>query len=221
MGTYAQRGITRRHFAQAMLAFPAAGVIGFMGRTSAGAAWAPKTAAELELTPACDDGDDPTPAVTEGPYFKPDSPERRTLVEPDLRGVVITITGRVLTPACAPIAGALLDFWQADEHGVYDNAGFRLRGHQFTDATGRFALTTIVPGPYAGRTRHIHVKAQAPSGEILTTQLYFSGEPRNRSDRLFIPALQLQLHDGPGGKIGAFNFVLRPRTITDTARYNV
>ena len=36
-------------------------------------------------------------------------------------------------------AGALLDFWQADAKGHYDNSGFRLRGHQFADA-GR-ALT--------------------------------------------------------------------------------
>ena len=90
------------------------------------------------MTPACDDGDDdPTPAQTEGPYFKPQSPERRTLVEPGLGGTPLTITGRVVTPACVPIAGVLLDFWQADHTGKYDNAGFDLRGHQFTDRDGR------------------------------------------------------------------------------------
>ncbi|MGH3322486.1 MAG: hypothetical protein ACRDN9_20380, partial [Streptosporangiaceae bacterium] len=46
---------------------------------------------------------------------------------------------------------------------------------------------TIVPGLYPGRTRHVHVKAQAPYEPILTTQLYFPGEPRNRTDPLFNP----------------------------------
>ena len=69
------------------------------------------------------------------------------------------------------VARALLDVWHADDRGGYDTAGFRLRGHQFTDGSGRFELETIVPGLYPGRTRHIHVKVQAPNGPILTTQL--------------------------------------------------
>jgi protocatechuate 3,4-dioxygenase beta subunit len=64
-----------------------------------------------------------------------------------------------------------------------------LRGHQFTDGRGRFRLVTVVPGLYPGRTRHIHVKAQRPRGEILTTQLYFKDEPANDSDGIFDPAL--------------------------------
>jgi protocatechuate 3,4-dioxygenase beta subunit len=39
----------------------------------------------------------------------------------------------VLTRACRPVAGALGDLWHADAAGVYDNKGFRLRGHVFTD----------------------------------------------------------------------------------------
>ena len=93
------------------------------------------------------------------------------------------LSGRVLSTACTPIANALLDFWQADNTaGVYDNSGFRLRGHQFTGADGRFTLETIVPGLYPGRTRHIHVEVQPPNGSILTTQLYLPGEARNASD---------------------------------------
>jgi hypothetical protein len=69
-------------------------------------------------------------------------------------------------PACAshsaPAANALLDFWQANPNGAYDNTGYTLRGHQYTDANGYYTLTTIVPGIYPGRTEHIHVKVQAP-----------------------------------------------------------
>lgn len=44
------------------------------------------------------------------------------------------------------MAGALLDLWQADHYGAYDDAGYRYRGHQYTGADGAFALSTIVPG---------------------------------------------------------------------------
>ena len=102
-----------------------------------------------------------------------------------MAGQPIELVGFVLSRACKPHAGALLDFWQADDKGRYDNSGFRLRGHQFADAEGRYRLRSIVPGAYAGRTRHIHVKVQPRGGRVLTTQLYFPGESQNRSDGLF------------------------------------
>ncbi len=91
----------------------------------------------------------------------------------------------MLSTAGRPVAHALVDFWQADASGAYDNSGYKFRGHQFTDAKGRYALTTVVPGLYPGRTKHIHVKAQAPSKPTLTTQLYFPGVARNRTDNLY------------------------------------
>ena len=87
------------------------------------------------------------------------------------------VTGYVYSTDCQPVANALLDFWHCDDAGVYDNTGYTLRGHQFTDAEGRYELTTIVPGLYTGRTRHIHVKAQEPDQPVLTSQLYFPDEP--------------------------------------------
>ena len=103
---------------------------------------------------------------------------------------------------------ALLDFWQADDAGAYDNAGYRLRGHQFADDQGRYSLETIVPGLYPGRTRHIHVKVQAPNQPMLTTQLYFPGEPSNDRDSIFNSALLMDVRDDTAGKVGVFNFVL-------------
>ena len=84
-----------------------------------------------------------------------------------------------------PVPGALVDLWHADAKGDYDNSGFHWRGHQFADAEGRFRFRTIVPGNYPGRTRHFHVKVQPKGGRVLTTQLYFPGEPGNRKDELF------------------------------------
>jgi protocatechuate 3,4-dioxygenase beta subunit len=86
--------------------------------------------------------------------------------------------------------------------------GFRLRGHQFTDADGRYTLQTIVPGLYPGRTRHIHVKAQAPNQSILTTQLYFPNEPRNATDGIFSSELLMAISEASGGRAATFNFVL-------------
>jgi protocatechuate 3,4-dioxygenase beta subunit len=162
----------------------------------------------LAPTPACDDGDEPTAAQTEGPYFTPGSPERRSLLEDGIEGERLVIAGRVLTTGCRPVGRALLDFWQADAGGEYDNDGFRLRGHQFTDARGRFRLETVVPGLYPGRTRHVHVKVQAPRRDVLTTQLYFPGEEANASDGIFVPELVMDVRRGGGGRRASFDFVL-------------
>jgi protocatechuate 3,4-dioxygenase beta subunit len=165
-------------------------------------------AATLAPTPACPDDDDVTPAQTEGPYFTSNSPERASLLEPGITGTRLVLAGHVLSVSCAPIAGALIDVWHCDDAGVYDNAGYRLRGHLFTDAQGSYRLETIVPGRYPGRTRHVHVKVQAPNGPILTTQLYFPDEPDNASDGIFQPELLLDLREVADGKEGGFTFVL-------------
>ncbi|MGH6923256.1 MAG: intradiol ring-cleavage dioxygenase [Propylenella sp.] len=154
--------------------------------------------AELPATPACDDGDEPTPRQTEGPFFTPNSPERAELIEPGMAGTPIVLAGFVLTRGCQPIPGAPVELWHADDSGEYDNVGFRLRGHQFADANGRYRFETIVPGLYPGRTRHFHLKYQAPNERVLTTQLYFPGEPRNTRDRIFHPDLVLQVTQAPG-----------------------
>jgi protocatechuate 3,4-dioxygenase beta subunit len=151
------------------------------------------TSPTREPTPACGDDHGPTPEQTEGPYYTPDTPRRRDLTGPGVSGERLVVAGSVLDTSCRPIARALLDFWQADGDGEYDNEGFRLRGHQFTDARGRFSLTTVVPGLYPGRTRHIHVKVQRPRGEVLTTQLYFPDEPQNESDGIFDAALVMDV----------------------------
>ena len=175
----------------------------------ASASTTPGAAGTLAPTPACDDGDDPTLAQTEGPYFTPDSPRRASLLEPGMGGQRLVVAGTVLTTDCRPVKAALLDFWQADDAGEYDNQGYRLRGHQFSDADGGWRLETVVPGLYTGRTRHIHVKVQAPDGPVLTTQLYFPGEPANERDGIFSPELLLgDVHDTDGARRGSFTFVL-------------
>ncbi|HSL78755.1 MAG TPA: intradiol ring-cleavage dioxygenase, partial [Pseudolabrys sp.] len=84
---------------------------------------------ELAPTPACHDGDEPTIRQTEGPFFKPKSPERSDLREPGAGGRPFELSGFVLTRRCRPLGGAVVDLWHADDKGEYDNSGFRYRGH--------------------------------------------------------------------------------------------
>ena len=144
-----------------------------------------------------------TPRQTEGPFFTPKSPQRKSLLEGGEKSRLV-VTGTVLSAQCKPVANALLDFWHCDEAGEYDNRGYRYRGHQFADAQGRYRLETIVPAEYPGRTRHIHVKVQAPGKRILTTQIYFPGEPGNRRDGLYRPELEIK----KAGADASFDFIV-------------
>ena len=169
----------------------------------------PALAEEMAPTPVCR-ADGLTPPQTEGPFFTPASPPRTSLLEPGLAGRRIVVEGFVLSTRCRPLAGVLLDFWQADDRGAYDNAGFRLRGHQFSDAAGRYRLETVLPGLYPGRTRHIHVKLGIPGRPLLTTQLYFPGEAANPRDALFDRRLLLSAAGEAPGAPARFDFVLEP-----------
>src|SRR5262249_21210735 len=146
-----------------------------------------------------------------GPFFKPRSPERADLIEPGMPGRPIVLAGQVLDRACKPLGHALLDLWQADDGGTYDNAGFRLRGHQFTDADGRYRFRTIVPALYPGRTRHFHLKVQPAGGRVLTTQLYFPDEPMNRRDGLFRPDLLMRVARAGEDLEARFDFIVATR----------
>ena len=159
-------------------------------------------------TPQCHDGDEATLRQTEGPYFKPSSPERADLVEPNAKARLVAINGQVLTRLCRPVDRALVDLWHADEHGEYDNAGFRYRGHVFADDEGRYRFRTIMPALYPGRTRHYHVKVQAPERPVLTTQLYFPDEPANQRDGLFRHDLAMRIAEAPNSLAARFDFLL-------------
>jgi protocatechuate 3,4-dioxygenase beta subunit len=162
-------------------------------------------AQESPLTPACGPQPALTPRQTEGPYYTPDTPLRNSLVEPGAVADRLVLTGRVVSSRCRPVASALLDFWHCDEHGVYDNRGYRYRGHLFADDEGRFRLETIFPAIYPGRARHIHVKVQAPGRRILTTQLYFPGDAR---DGLWREELVVAMQRRAGVRRAAFQFIV-------------
>jgi protocatechuate 3,4-dioxygenase beta subunit len=162
-------------------------------------------------TPECRDGDEPTVRQGDGPYFRLNSPERFNLVEAGTRERTVELTGVVLTRGCRPVERALLDLWHADEFGDYDNKGYRYRGHLFTDADGRYRFRTILPALYPGRTRHYHLRVQAPGRSLVSTQLYFPNEAGNARDFLFRRELLMRTAEAGDGLAARFDFVLDMR----------
>jgi protocatechuate 3,4-dioxygenase beta subunit len=173
------------------------------GGSSSGAANAATAPARVAATCAR------TVALTEGPYWKAGSPAHANLRAAGVKGTPLRLTGRVVTTSCAPIAGAVLDVWQADGLGRYDNAGFRLRGHFSTRSDGTWTLNTVIPGQYPGRTEHVHVKVRTPAGSTLTTQLFFPGVASNDSDGIYVPSMLVRHFRKQGARYRAsFTFAL-------------
>jgi protocatechuate 3,4-dioxygenase beta subunit len=148
-----------------------------------------------------------TPRQTEGPFY----PDRLPLdTDNDLLivndsitpavGEVTHLGGKVLDARGEPIRNALVEIWQVDGKGVYLHTGdsgrkerdanFQGFGRFLTGSSGEYYFRTLKPVPYPGRTPHIHFKIKKGGKELLTTQCYVKGEPRNERDGVFrsIPA---------------------------------
>jgi protocatechuate 3,4-dioxygenase beta subunit len=122
-----------------------------------------------------------------GPFFSEGAPQTNTIVPIDYEGEKLFLNGRLSNTSCEDgLANVVLDFWQADENGAYDNDGFKFRGKVLTDSEGNYNLETIVPGKYLNgsnyRPAHIHLKVQAEGYEELVTQIYFEGDVSIQSD---------------------------------------
>jgi protocatechuate 3,4-dioxygenase beta subunit len=90
------------------------------------------------------------------------------------------------------MVGAIVEIWHADNAGSYHPNGngpasryqpseIALRGYVKTDAQGAYRFTTIYPGEYTGRTRHIHFKIKSEGKPELTTQLIVPSQPGDTS----------------------------------------
>jgi protocatechuate 3,4-dioxygenase beta subunit len=172
-------------------------------------------------------GAGPTPACLEtednalGPAYLPGAPLRPdgNLNVLHWEGTPLLITGQVFDFDCkTPLVGAEVDLWQADDSGCYNGSpigcveldgAWPLRGRVITDEEGRYLVSTLLPGLYPGRTRHIHAIIRMAGYKDLTTQIYFEGEARNASDGLIEPELIIPLAEAPDGTLsGVFDVVL-------------
>ncbi len=180
--------------------------IGAFGLSLFGPAFPLRALAATEESPETEDN-------MEGPFYKANAPVRSVLIEQGMTGTPLTLSGRVLDTHGRPLKGALLDFWHADSSGEYDNKGYRLRGKVYADQEGRYLLRTIKPRAYGEpgdmRPSHVHVKASSGNSPILTTQLYFKGDPWNRHDPGVRPSLIMAPRTQSDGLVAQFDFVIK------------
>jgi protocatechuate 3,4-dioxygenase beta subunit len=154
--------------------------------------------------------DPPTPsAVDPAAPYRPGAPRRTSLIEPGITGDPLVLRGVVAGVKCGAIAGATIDFWQADADGRYDATGWRLHGQQTSGAKGEYALHTIVPGRVAGSPPHINVRVAAPGGKAaVVTMLFLSSATDAAKDPRVKPALALKVATDHDGKSATFKFLL-------------
>lgn len=170
---------------------------------------------------------DPTEDDVIGPYYRRHSPFRAKVSPPMAAGEVLVIAGTVWNfRTRGPVMGCLLDVWQADASGHYDNDdethppgpnSFMNRSRFNCDEHGRYEFETIFPGPYrmdatTWRSPHLHFLVRAIGLKTLVTQLFFEGAPYLDTDpfvkhSLIIPLRQVAVGAG-SYKHGRFDIVL-------------
>lgn len=118
---------------------------------------APATSAPASTTSAACSSPFVEPA--EGPFNTPDAPERTDITDESTVGIPLPLTGCVLAADCSPVAGTMIEFWQADGAGVDDNEGYSLRGRQVTTSDGEHTLQTVIPRQYLSRSAALRPRA--------------------------------------------------------------
>jgi catechol 1,2-dioxygenase len=152
-----------------------------------------------------------TQSTVLGPFHMTKSPRRDLGDTIDLVGESepCVVTGQVVSTDGTPLPGAVLDVWQANDHGAYDvqepgkQPSGNGRGLFTADASGRFWFRTIVPSYYPiptdgpvgellaatrrhpYRPAHIHFIVSADGYQPLTTHIFVSGAPYIDSDAVF------------------------------------
>ena len=169
----------------------------------------------------------PTEDCILGPFHRPGAPFRAKVTPPLEPGVVLLIKGRVWAhDTRKPLALARLDVWQANAKGRYDNDDpknppkkdvFLNRAQMITDENGYYEYETIHPGAYkigpdAWRPSHIHYWITATGYKPLITQLFFKGDPHNKTDEFIKDSLIIELSSVKVGdrsyEMGIFDIVL-------------
>jgi protocatechuate 3,4-dioxygenase beta subunit len=155
--------------------------------------------------------DGATESTVFGPFHRlgaPEMPAGGNIAHLDKVGAPTLVAGRVLDLDGRPIAGALLDVWQAQTSGLYDSqdAGLdemHMRGKFRTDAEGRYLVRTVRPvhypipadgpvgamlsatGGHPWRPAHIHFVVSAEGYEPVTTHIFDSADEYLASDAVF------------------------------------
>jgi protocatechuate 3,4-dioxygenase beta subunit len=120
----------------------------------------------------------PTPWNELGPFYRKGAPRATQLRAAGDRGLPLAVSGRVFDTRGDVVPGATLEIWHTNDAGQYDLSGYRYRTSLTADASGKYALNSIMPGHYPARVcQHVHYLVRAPGHKLLTTQLYFATDP--------------------------------------------
>ena len=177
----------------------------------------------------------------EGPYYVPDAPRGSAEMTLPMReneaGTPLLFGGQVSSVDGSPLPAAKIEIWHADADGLYSQFApgipeWNLRGTVISDDKGYFKIHTLQPAPYqiptdgscgkliaaAGwhswRPAHLHLKVSAQAHQLITTQLYFPGDPHNDDDIASAVKPELILDPTPAadgsGVTVQYDFVLDP-----------
>ncbi|MEM1110262.1 MAG: protocatechuate 3,4-dioxygenase [Pseudomonadota bacterium] len=169
--------------------------------------------AAIALAPAAALSALSTPGQVEGPFYPVDTRGERDVDLTQLeghaeaaKGESIIVRGTVLGRRGEALPGAVVDIWQANQHGRYNHPrdpnpapldpDFQGWGIMKTSRQGEYGFKTIKPGAYplaplggrGWRCRHIHFKVSCPGYQPLTTQMYFEGDPLIDQDQVLARA---------------------------------
>jgi len=147
-----------------------------------------------------------------GPFLRADAPFRNrgdSIAGDDTPGARVRVSGEVFDDESGePLAGAILDVWQAATNGLYENQDpnqpdYNLRGRFKTDQDGSYEFVALMPAAYpvptdgpmgellrvakrwSYRPAHIHVIASFPDHETLVTQIFKKGDDQTADDCVF------------------------------------
>jgi protocatechuate 3,4-dioxygenase beta subunit len=154
--------------------------------------------------------DGATESTIFGPFYREGARElpMGASISQDGRGEPAVVNGRVLSTDGTPIPNALLDIWETNENGLYEQQDpeqpdMNLRGKFRTDSEGRYCFVAIKPvsypipddgpvgqmlravGRHPYRPAHIHLLISAEGFAPLTTHLFVSGDQYLDSDAVF------------------------------------
>jgi hydroxyquinol 1,2-dioxygenase len=150
-----------------------------------------------------------TESTVFGPFFREDAPEIRLGgdIANGAKGTACWVTGTVADTGGAPIAGARIEVWEADDDGFYDVQydGDRTAGRAWLSSGdgGEFRFWAVRPAPYpipydgpvgelltaTGRSpmrpAHLHFKVDAPGFRTLITHIFAAGDEYLDRDAVF------------------------------------
>jgi catechol 1,2-dioxygenase len=152
-----------------------------------------------------------TESTVFGPFHRlgaPELPFGGNIAHRDATGIPTLVSGRVLGLDGQPIAGAVLDVWQAQSNGLYDSQdkdpdALHMRGIFRSEADGSYLIRTVAPvnypipsdgpvgamlratGGHPWRPAHIHFVVSAPGYEPVTTHIFDRADPYLESDAVF------------------------------------